>query len=473
MNGLNKLKQRKWSKLFYVIIAVYLVLIMLLSLLIFNIPTIYDTLTNNKVEEIKQEVLNVLDAGGSEAAMAEAFAAITESKSAELVVISPAAPIYSSMPTTDFALLNESISPDVLNYQGAFLYSGQDGTEYQVWLAVYQLSPQFLFEVVLAIVIGGVILLCAIIIVMIVIMFRNLISPLTRLRDNIFKLKEYRLNEVAPIDADSEYDLLSEELSYFTDDLRGKFDSIGVQYTLLERELQERQEVYRDKLQLVRALIHDLKAPLSIEEMQIDQVRKLVEGDAEATAILNEMEHNNQYLMSEIVDSLQILKQERGSAIAQKQDVDIIEVVRTMIRKFKPLFKERKIKHYLDGPRNLNIFIDPIQLKQLIHNVIANACSYTEAGGKFELEIYQQDSEIVLQAYNDLQDTSQIDFERVFDLFYSAGAENPNATGIGMYTIKTMVAANNGVCTFSPVGDGVCLEIRLPLGEPEAGDQHA
>ncbi|TLG71095.1 sensor histidine kinase [Culicoidibacter larvae] len=460
-------KRRKWRILFFATIALYLIIIAALMVMIYNIPQIYTTMNKNNSEAIVTEVETAL--GSASGQLDEQLANIVAANEMELVVLAPGETIYSSMPVTDFSVLNQSISSSALSYQSAFIFE-KDGTEYQVWLAIYQQNPQQVFEVILTVVIVGVIILCIIIIILIVVLFRNLILPFTRLRDNIFKLKEYRLNEVHGTEESSEYDLLSEELSYFTDDLKGKFDSYSVQYTSLEQELQIRQEGYQNQLQLVQSLIHDIKAPLSIEQLQIEQIGKEAGANPKLSEITEELAHNNAQLMAEIVDVLTILKNEPDGTMREAEQFNVVPVIKELLNSFRPLFKDHKVAYYLDAPKRLDVFMDPLQFKQIIHNVLSNAAKYTDDGGNFEIEVYEEHEQFVLRAYNDIADTSKIDFNRIFDLFYHVGAADKHATGIGLVTVKRIVEANNGSCSFMPFEQGVLLEVKLPL---KAGDTHA
>lgn len=460
-------KRRKWRILFFVTIALYLIIIAALMMMIFNISQIYTNMNKSNSESIVAEVETAL--GGERAQLDEQLASIVAANEMELVVLAPGETIYSTMPVTDFAILNESISSSALSYQSAFVFEN-NGTDYQVWLAIYQQNPQQVFEVILTILIVGVIILCIIIIILIVVLFRNLILPFTRLRDNIFKLKEYRLNEVHGNEESSEYDLLSEELSYFTDDLKGKFDSYSVQYTSLEQELQIRQEGYQNQLQLVQSLIHDIKAPLSIEQLQIEQIEREAGANPKISEITEELAHNNAQLMAEIVDVLTILKNEPDGKVREPKQFNVVPVIKELLNSFRPLFKERKVAYYLDAPKQLPIFIDPLDFKQIVHNVLSNAAKYTDDGGSFEIEVYEEAGQFILRAYNDVADISMIDFNRIFDLFYHVGSADKNATGIGLVTVKRIVEANAGSCSFMPFENGVLLEVRLPL---KAGDVDA
>lgn len=455
MSGLSKRRSRY---IFFAVVAVYIFLIVLLNVFLLNIPGIYQMTAEDKAAVVKQEILTVLQT--SDIDKSAKFDALREEYKFELVVLSGGATVYSTMPIDDFTKLDGIIDSEALNYQERDSYHF-DGADYQVWMAVYKYSSQAFFELILYIIIGSVVILSGLIIVLIFVMFRSLISPLSRLRDNIFKLKEYRLSEVAAGNVETEYDSISEELSHFSADLEGKITTFGVQYSQLERELKSKHEIYKDKINLVRALIHDIKSPLSIEQMQIDHLKVDLQGDEQQLHRVELLQKSVDKIMDEMVDVLKIL--DINATEMPKQDVDVVATTKELLRIFLPIFQEQGVQYELIAPPKMLLKINAIELKQIIHNILSNAAQYTKPGGIFELDLYEDNGQVHMTAYNDVADTKTIDFERVFDLFYYASTQDNYSTGIGMFTIKNMVEANGGSCSFEEYQDGVRLHITLPI----------
>jgi Signal transduction histidine kinase len=144
---------------------------------------------------------------------------------------------------------------------------------------------------------------------------------------------------------------------------------------------------------------------------------------------------------------------------------------KSLLKMFLPKFQEHGVTYYLNAPRSLNLRINPIEIKQILHNIIANASLYTKNNGEFEIDIYELDEYVHIEAYNDIDEQQTIDFERVFDLFYYVQGQSATSNGIGMFTIKAMVDANEGTCTFAPHNEGVLLHITLPLKSEEEFDE--
>lgn len=467
------MNNKKTRRLFYILAIGYFAIVVFLVFLIYQMPAVYTNLNTQHIENTKAELQSTLNTQSGEQ-LTESLAAIQEQNNMELVVVTPESIVYASTPTADFAMLTEIFNGQSLSYEGAKLFETEDGTTYQVWVAFYKIDSEAFFANMLIIMVVSVVILTVIIGLLLLVIFRQSIKPLARLRDNINKLRAYRLKELRGEDnSNADYDLLSKALGEFTDDLQGKFDTIGSEYTLLEQQLQEKQELYQTKMQMVQSLVHDTKAPISMELFSIKQLKEALTEYPELIAKLDDMQQNNEELMEEIIDMMHIIKDKESDMLLEKEVVDLAEIVRSTIRRFDAAIQEKNLFYTIDMPQKLPMFINKIQIKQLLFNIISNVCQYTEADGEFELMLYDEGEQLHIIAANDVQDTSSIDFDKVFELFYLPESnDNSTATGIGMYTIKHMVDIYKGTVRFEPSESGVVLTITIP-NPKEPGDDNA
>lgn len=475
MSGQNKSKMRskKWRTGFYAISAFYLLLVIVLATVIYNIPGIYAYFNSQRIDVIKSEVEGAFRTSDA-AALPSAFELIDQKNNLELVVKQGENLVFSTNEETNFAELSKVLGEDALSYQSAFQIDSDSGT-YQVWLGIYKFESQEFFELIMAIVIGTVIVLCLIITVLIVIIFRKLIMPLRRLQRNILNLKEYRFSEVAASDSSTEYDSLSEDLGEFSEDLQEKIESIDEKYTRLELELQRRQEriIYQSKLG--SALVHDLKTPINVSMLYVERIQDKIDDNPEIHRLLDRLVKNDELLLNQVNETLQVVSTEAMDMIGKAEDFDVVPVVRETLALFTPFFDQHSIEVFLETPQSLMVRAVRLEFKQIIHNIISNASQYADSNGKFELFVEAKDTALKIIAYNDKKDRSSIDFNRVFDLFYRADSGNKNVfgSGVGMHTIKSMAEEYRGTCIFEPVGNGVQLSVVLPILVDEASGASA
>lgn len=471
MNGSSKAKQFRWRNLIYIIGVFYIAAVAALVLAIYQIPYFYDSLNQEQVNEVIAEVKSAL-VDADETGISSELEAIVAEHSMDIVVLAPDETIFATKPETNFAYLREMSETDMLSYQGAFTVTSNN-TEYQVWVAIYKLTPQTFFVIIMSLIGAAIILLCGLMAVLILLMFRKLIQPLRRLKANIMRLREYRLAQIQAGDAHAEYDVLSQELNAFSGDLQEKIDSINTQYTNLERNLEAQREQEVAKTRLVNALVHDLKTPLNVNVLQTDLLSKELNNNNELMTIIDELSISNNRLRDNVNQILQVINNDNVDALLVHEEIEIVAIVRDTLRLFEPLLRERNIAYYLDTPPAIQMTISEIEFRQVMHNLIANATQYADSDGIFELMLDETDDEVIIEAYNDRADTDMIDFERVFDLFYRVdqqGNENKYGSGIGLYTVRSMIEAYGGRVIFAPQDNGVVLKAWLPK---QVGDQHA
>ncbi|TLG72681.1 sensor histidine kinase [Culicoidibacter larvae] len=465
MSGQNKNKRRskKWRTGFYAISVFYLLLVMVLATVIYNIPGIYAYFSSQRIDVIRNEVEDAFKISDA-AALASAFELIDQKNSIELVVKQGNNLVFSTNEETNFAELSKVLGEDSLSYQSAFQINSDSGT-YQVWLGIYKFESQGFFELIMSIVIGTVIILCLIITILVVIIFRKLIMPLRRLQKNILNLKEYRFSEVAAPDSSTEYDSLSEDLGEFSEDLQEKIESIDEKYTRLELELQRRQEriIYQSKLG--SALVHDLKTPINVSMLYVERIQDNIDDNPEISRLLERLVKNDELLLNQVNETLQVINTEAMDMVGRAEDFDVVPVVRETLALFTPFFEQHNIEVFLETPQSLIVHAVRLEFKQIIHNIISNASQYADGNGKFELFIDTKDNALKIIAYNDKQDRSNIDFDRIFDLFYRADSNGNNVfgSGVGMHTIKSMAEEYKGTCSFEAIGNGVQLNVVLPI----------
>ena len=126
----------------------------------------------------------------------------------------------------------------------------------------------------------------------------------------------------------------------------------------------------------------------------------------------------------------------------------------------------KRIQLKTDYPENIpDINIDPYRIKQVITNLVSNACKFTPESGKLRISVYEQDENIVIQVKDNGVGISDFEKKRIFNRFYQAdGSSTRNAGGVGLgLTIsKDIIEAHNGkIWVESEAGSGSKFFVSL------------
>ena len=105
----------------------------------------------------------------------------------------------------------------------------------------------------------------------------------------------------------------------------------------------------------------------------------------------------------------------------------------------------------------------PIQLEQVLLNLLFNACDASPNGGRVDVRVQSEGDQVVI----DVADTgSGMDAnarEKAFEPFFSTRADG---TGLGLAIVQNLVEENGGSVSLSSTpGQGTTVTVRLPRAD--------
>lgn len=113
-----------------------------------------------------------------------------------------------------------------------------------------------------------------------------------------------------------------------------------------------------------------------------------------------------------------------------------------------------------------NITSDRLVIEQIFGNLLDNAVKYSQPGRPLEVVIEGEPIDADTVAYrvrDNGRGISQRDFERIFELFRRAGAQNQPGEGVGLAFVRNSVRILGGTIEVeSNVGEGSTFHLKLP-----------
>ena len=218
----------------------------------------------------------------------------------------------------------------------------------------------------------------------------------------------------------------------------------------------------------VSQIVHNLNNPLQAIFGNVDLAELMLSKDVpdleKITQILGRI-NKGALDLEKIVRS--ILLHTRSNAIYESSEVDINSIVLSELEFFKvnPVFKQEIEKRIdLVEPAPI-IFGNPVQIKQIVDNLITNAIDAMAACSPKRLSVATR----VQSNYVELSitDTGEgIDVGDITKIFSPDFTTKPlgKGTGLGLASVKTMVDAYNGsISVESQKGQGATFSVRLPV----------
>jgi len=245
----------------------------------------------------------------------------------------------------------------------------------------------------------------------------------------------------------------------------------GVGFAVTMTDITSLKKLDRIKTDFVNTVSHDLRSPLTAilgyVEL-IERVSPVSETQHEFIRRIQTSVHN----ITELVDDLLNLGRIEAGLDARKDMVQFRNLILTSVDEFSGQAKGKGQIILIDMPESVPpLFGNPIQLRQMINNLLDNALKYTPQGGAIKVAVIIEGTQLILQVVDTGIGIPVVDLPYIFDKFYRAGNININlvGTGLGLSIVKSIVENHNGrIWVDSVVNQGTKFTIILPMDKPEA-----
>ena len=328
--------------------------------------------------------------------------------------------------------------------------------EYQAIVITYNLPPQDIFNYWIIIILFLEVLMLSIVALALVIIFRKYVRPVNRLNALVSEIAGYQLDFIEQVKHHSEYDAISQKLVAFSDDLKRRLGEANKLYNEVEMELLQSKELLVRKNQVLVSLIHDLKTPLIITRLQLENYAQekgldLKAGIDDLNATLVKMNEIGQYGHSDNLDF-----------INKQELINLSGLIMDCYFELGELYDKKGFNVNFDLDDNIDIKTNLLRFKQLVYNILSNIYYHGQADGDVNIKSFLVNNELHLEFYNDtLINTSTL--EGMNDLFFSTGDEHNS--GIGLFTIKSVVTELGGTIEYCPKAKGLLIEVVIPFAK--------
>jgi signal transduction histidine kinase len=146
-------------------------------------------------------------------------------------------------------------------------------------------------------------------------------------------------------------------------------------------------------------------------------------------------------------------------AVSPSQVVD--QVLQLLSHRLKSYDVEAKVVRKEALPE---IMADPEQLKEVLVNLMVNACEAMEKSGHIEIHERRQDAVVIIDVQNDGPGIAEALIEKIFQPFFTT---KEDGTGLGLSIATRIIEEHRGHLSVSSSGvRGVMFTITLPVKEP-------
>ncbi|MBI2334430.1 HAMP domain-containing histidine kinase [Candidatus Daviesbacteria bacterium] len=239
---------------------------------------------------------------------------------------------------------------------------------------------------------------------------------------------------------------------------------------LILHDLSKEEELEQMKLDFVSMASHELKTPLTniigYLSVFIEENRpKLTKEQAE---LLDRSLVSARQLQALVENLLSVNKIEREQMAVSVEQVDLNAVLDKAVEDLQNQAKLKNIiLNYTKDATLPKVMADPLRLAEVINNLVANAISYTGAGGRVSVYSNSAPNEIVTTVEDTGVGIPAEAIPHLFNKFFRVSntlQKGSKGTGLGLYISKSIIQKLNGrIWVESEPGKGSKFHFSLPI----------
>jgi signal transduction histidine kinase len=210
---------------------------------------------------------------------------------------------------------------------------------------------------------------------------------------------------------------------------------------------------------------HELRTPLTVIQGKLEG---LLDGmyppDEHQLSVLVEETH----VLSRLIEDLRtVALSESGALKLLKESADVGALARDVVHAFEGEAGERGVTLRMAASEHLlPIAVDPVRIREVLSNLLANALRHTPSGGTVDVRVYESRANgsgnaITVEVGDTGSGMSADEIARAFDRFHKGAGSR--GSGLGLTIARGLVTAHGGeIRASSAPGAGTTMSFTLP-----------
>ncbi len=303
----------------------------------------------------------------------------------------------------------------------------------------------------------------------------RMVGPIQALRAGAARIGSGDLSQRIAIKTGDELEVLADQFNDMAGRLQESYAGLEQKVELRTREVEEKSRqlemASQHKSQFLASMSHELRTPLNaiigLTEMMVTNAARF--GTEKAAEPLRRVHRAGSHLLGLINQVLDLSKIEAGKLELSPESVDLAPLIDEVTGTARQLAEQNKNSLIVESLENLGpLIVDPMRLRQILLNLLSNACKFTKQGkvtlrvrkvvdGRNWIEFAVADTGIGMTP------EQQAKLFEEFTQGDSSTARQYGGTGLGLAITRKLARMMGGeVKVTSELGKGSVFSVRLP-----------
>jgi two-component system sensor histidine kinase TctE len=218
---------------------------------------------------------------------------------------------------------------------------------------------------------------------------------------------------------------------------------------------------------------HQLKTPLAGLRMQAELAQR-ESSPAELQRSLEQIADSSTRATHLVQQLLSLARMENTSNLTEKILINLSQAAEDATKSWLNTAWEKGVDlGYESSAQTLQLYGNPVMLKELFNNLIDNAIKYTPKGGYVTVNVRHSNRPgiLIVEVKDNGPGIPPEERQRVLERFYRVLGSDVEGSGLGLAIVKEIAAQHGGkleilenIYQENPLKYGTCMRVYLPVG---------